>query len=139
MGSSQSIPSTSEITDAPAHVSHVKEYTASTKNGPKTKSALISATTDKEEQQSSASSVVSAESDYSSDEDFDFDSNEEEDGKCSAVPYLPDRLLPDDDAITTYPKRVTIHSISFIICSLTSCPIIGCNCCLLLHYCTILY
>lgn len=83
MGSSQSIPSTSEITDAPAHVSHVKEYTASTKNGPKTKSALISATTDKEEQQSSASSVVSAESDYSSDEDFDFDSNEEEDGEMA--------------------------------------------------------
>ncbi len=76
MGSSQSIPSTSEITDTPLNVSNVKEYTASTKNGPKTKSMdqtnPISVTI--EEESIDDSSVVSAESDYSSDE-------EEADGK----------------------------------------------------------
>ena len=73
MGSSQSIPSTSEITDAPLNVSNVKEYTASTKNGPKTKSMdqtnLISVTIEDD------ASIVSTDSDdYSSDE-------EEADGK----------------------------------------------------------
>ena len=78
MGSSQSIPSTSEITDAPLNVSNVKEYTASTKNGPKTKSMdqtnPISVTV--EEAADADASIVSAESDddYSSDE-------EEADGK----------------------------------------------------------
>jgi len=76
MGSSQSIPSTSEITDAPFNVSNVKEYTASTKNGPKTKSMvqtnLISVTIE-EESVDSDSSVVSSESDYSSDEDEEVD------------------------------------------------------------------
>lgn len=79
MGSSQSIPSTSEITDTPLNVSNVKEYTASTKNGPKSKSMdqtnPISVTFEEESADSDAS-IVSAESDddYSSDE-------EEADGK----------------------------------------------------------
>jgi len=83
MGSSQSIPSTSEITDAPVYVSNVKEYTASTKNGPKTKSmdqtTPISVTLEVESLDD-FNSVVSAESDYSSDEDedSDFDSDEED-------------------------------------------------------------
>ena len=82
MGSSQSIPSTSEITDAPVYVSNVKEYTASTKNGPKTKlmdqTNPISVTLDEEESiADSDASIVSAESD-----DDDYSSDEEEaDGK----------------------------------------------------------
>ena len=79
MGSSQSIPSTSEITDAPINVSNVKEYTASTKNGPKTKSMdqtnPISVTIEEESIADSDVSIVSTESDYSSDEE------EEADGK----------------------------------------------------------
>ena len=78
MGSSQSIPSTSEITDAPFHASNVKEYTASTKNGPKTKTMdqtnPISVTLEDGSVIGSDASIVSTESDYSSDE-------EEEDGK----------------------------------------------------------
>ncbi len=77
MGSSQSIPSTSEITDAPLNVSNVKEYTASTKNGPKSKTMdqtnPISVTIEEESIDDDAS-FVSTESDYSSDE-------EEADGK----------------------------------------------------------
>lgn len=81
MGSSQSIPSTSEITDAPLNVSNVKEYTASTKNGPKTKSMdqtnPISVTIEEESIADSDASIVSAESD-----DDDYSSDEEEvDGK----------------------------------------------------------
>ena len=81
MGSSQSVPSTPEITYDSSRVSNVKEYKASTMNGPKTKpmeeTNQISVTTEK---YYSDSSVVSAESDYSSDEDedFEFDSNEED-------------------------------------------------------------
>eukprot|EP00537_Pseudo-nitzschia_pungens_P007021 CAMPEP_0172356012 /NCGR_PEP_ID=MMETSP1060-20121228/350_1 /TAXON_ID=37318 /ORGANISM="Pseudo-nitzschia pungens, Strain cf. cingulata" /LENGTH=1099 /DNA_ID=CAMNT_0013075891 /DNA_START=70 /DNA_END=3369 /DNA_ORIENTATION=- len=80
MGSSQSVPSTYEITDSLSHVSNVKEYTASTKNGPKAQTMeqtnLISVIAEED----SDSSVMSAESDYSSDEDddFEFDSNEDE-------------------------------------------------------------
>ena len=77
MGSSQSIPSTSEITDTPLNVSNVKEYTASTKNGPKSKTMdqtnPISVTIEEESIDDDAS-IVSTESDYSSDE-------EEADGK----------------------------------------------------------
>jgi hypothetical protein len=73
MGSSQSIPSTSEITDAPINVSNVKEYTASTKNGPKTKSMdqtnPISVTIEEESIADSDSSIVSTESDYLSEEE----------------------------------------------------------------------
>eukprot|EP00535_Pseudo-nitzschia_heimii_P008696 CAMPEP_0197179256 /NCGR_PEP_ID=MMETSP1423-20130617/4271_1 /TAXON_ID=476441 /ORGANISM="Pseudo-nitzschia heimii, Strain UNC1101" /LENGTH=1043 /DNA_ID=CAMNT_0042629145 /DNA_START=55 /DNA_END=3186 /DNA_ORIENTATION=- len=73
MGSSQSIPSTSEITDAPFNVSDVKEYTASTKNGPKTKSMdqtnPISVTLEDGSVTDSDASSVSTESDYSSDEE----------------------------------------------------------------------
>jgi hypothetical protein len=75
MGSSQSIPSTSEITDTPLNVSNVKEYTASTKNGPKTKpmdqTNPISVTFEEESIADSDVSIVSAESDddYSSDEE----------------------------------------------------------------------
>ena len=73
MGSSQSIPSTSEITDAPFNVLRVKEYTVSTKNGPKSKSMdqtyPISITIEEESVMDSDASVVSTESDYSSDED----------------------------------------------------------------------
>ena len=81
MGSSQSIPSTSEITDAPVYVSNVKEYTASTKNGPKTKfmdqTNLISVTIEEESIADSDASIVSSESD-----DDDYSSDEEEvDGK----------------------------------------------------------
>jgi len=76
MGSSQSILSTSEITDAPFNVSNVKEYAASTKNGTKTKSMdqtnlMISVTTEEEPITDSNASVVSSESDYSSDEEDD--------------------------------------------------------------------
>ena len=78
MGSSQSVPSTSEITYASDHASNVKEYKASTKNGPKTQPmeqtnqiSIIS------ENEDSDFSVVSAESDYSSDEDEDFDSDDD--------------------------------------------------------------
>ena len=78
MGSSQSIPSTSEITDAPFNVSNVKEYTARTKNGPKTKSMdqtnPISVTLEEESIDDSDVSIVSSDSDYDSDE-------EEVDGK----------------------------------------------------------
>lgn len=80
MGSSQSIPSTSEITDAPFNVSNVKEYTASTKNGPKTKpmdqTNPISATIEEESIADSDASVVGSDSDYPSDED-----EEDADGK----------------------------------------------------------
>jgi len=73
MGSSQSSLSTSEITDAPINVSSVKEHTASTKNGPKTKSMgqtnLISITLEDGSVTDSDASIVSAESDYSSDEE----------------------------------------------------------------------
>jgi hypothetical protein len=121
MGSSQSIPSTSEITDAPLTFSKKEEYTASTKNGPKTtpiETTLISGTADDdvvilvvkddEEQTnnnsindcaSSNSSVSSSESndDYSLDEDkaFDFDSNEEE---KEADEFIAERRMILDDA-----------------------------------------
>ena len=104
MGASQSIPSTSEITDAARRFSKDEEHSASTKNGPKTKPTetnLISVTTDsaavvqakETDDDNNNSLVVSAESDcYSSDEDedFEFDSNEEKeaDGKvllCSLL------------------------------------------------------
>ena len=89
MGSSQSIPSTSEITDAPTNV---KEYSASTNNGQKTKTmvtTMISVTTESKESYDvvdSNASVVTTESDYSSDsdEESDSDSDEEENGKYSS-------------------------------------------------------
>jgi len=73
MGSSQSIPSTSEITDAPFYVSNVKEYTASTKNGPKSKfmdqTNPISVTLEDGSVTDSDASSVSSESDDLSDEE----------------------------------------------------------------------
>lgn len=108
MGSSQSIPTTSEITDAPRFYAESneqhEEYFASSKNGPKTQpneTNLISLTEDtvEEEDISSVVSTTTTESDVIDDDDDDYDSSDEEDDELDEFIAERKRILNDASSL----------------------------------------